>query len=313
MRIREQKVHRNASKQPREKAIGLISAGRGVYSRSGAINSFSGARCLHYSRRNLQRRNMLLALTPTYGFRLSASDGDIGKANEFYFDDRDWKVRYLIADVGSWLAGRNVLIPTNYVEWTGIEQFQLRLTKQQISDSPPSDTKLPVSLEYEGRLFDYYHLPYYWTPYPVIGFVPPAALPAMAVPRTKEVEQPPVQTHLRSTKEIAGYRIVASNGDGGKCTDFIAQTESWIIRHLVVETGGLLTGKKVLIAPDWITRIEWADKTLGADSHTVTQIQNAPDFDPSQPVNKVLEEHYYDFYGRPAIRASVKTWPKHES
>ena len=29
---------------------------------------------------------------------------------EFYFDDRSWTVRYLIADTGGWLSGRTVLI-----------------------------------------------------------------------------------------------------------------------------------------------------------------------------------------------------------
>ena len=44
------------------------------------------------------------------GYKLSARDGDIGKAEEFYFDDRSWAVRYLIADTGGWLGGRQVLI-----------------------------------------------------------------------------------------------------------------------------------------------------------------------------------------------------------
>ncbi len=45
-----------------------------------------------------------------YGNRLAARDGDIGHVQDFYFDDKTWVIRYLVADTGSWLTGRRVLI-----------------------------------------------------------------------------------------------------------------------------------------------------------------------------------------------------------
>jgi hypothetical protein len=39
-----------------------------------------------------------------------ATDGEIGKVEDFYFDDRSWTMRYLVADTGNWLLGRKVLI-----------------------------------------------------------------------------------------------------------------------------------------------------------------------------------------------------------
>ena len=44
------------------------------------------------------------------GYKLDARDGEIGKVKEFYFDDKSWTVRYLVADTGGWLSGRQVLI-----------------------------------------------------------------------------------------------------------------------------------------------------------------------------------------------------------
>ena len=41
---------------------------------------------------------------------LGASDGDIGAVKDFYFDDQNRAVRYVVADTGKWLAGRQVLI-----------------------------------------------------------------------------------------------------------------------------------------------------------------------------------------------------------
>ena len=44
------------------------------------------------------------------GHGIVATDGDIGKVDDFYFDDEAWTIRYLVADTGNWLLGRKVLI-----------------------------------------------------------------------------------------------------------------------------------------------------------------------------------------------------------
>ena len=44
------------------------------------------------------------------GYKLDSLDGEIGKVKEFYFDDRQWTIRYLVADTGNWLSDRQVLI-----------------------------------------------------------------------------------------------------------------------------------------------------------------------------------------------------------
>jgi hypothetical protein len=33
-------------------------------------------------------------------YKLSTKEGDIGKLEGFYFDDRHWAIRYLVADTG---------------------------------------------------------------------------------------------------------------------------------------------------------------------------------------------------------------------
>ena len=53
---------------------------------------------------------MLQSIKQLHGNKLGASDGDIGHVKDFYFDDQSWVVRYLVADTGSWLPGRQVLL-----------------------------------------------------------------------------------------------------------------------------------------------------------------------------------------------------------
>jgi hypothetical protein len=53
---------------------------------------------------------MLIKAKELKGYSLASLDGDIGSASEFYFDDRYWTIRYLVANTGTWLTGRKVLI-----------------------------------------------------------------------------------------------------------------------------------------------------------------------------------------------------------
>ena len=84
-------------------------------------------------------------------FKLRARDGDIGKAREFYFDDHHWTVRYLVADTGGWLSGRQVLIspyaldPVNEAE----QVLPVDLTKKQIEECPSLNSDQPVARQYE--------------------------------------------------------------------------------------------------------------------------------------------------------------------
>jgi len=61
---------------------------------------------------------MLQNIKELYSNKLTASDGDIGHVEDFYFDDKTWAVRYLVANTGTWLAGRQVLIsPHAFGRW----------------------------------------------------------------------------------------------------------------------------------------------------------------------------------------------------
>jgi hypothetical protein len=86
-------------------------------------------------------------------------DGDIGHVKDFYFDDENWVIRYLVADTGSWLSGRLVLLTPHVFgkldqsEKTLQETLQIKLRKMQIENSPSIDLHKPVSRQYEIEYF----------------------------------------------------------------------------------------------------------------------------------------------------------------
>ena len=98
------------------------------------------------------------------GFKLDSLDGEIGKVKEFYFDDRHWTIRYLVADTGNWLPGRKVLIsPYALVAVNKEEQnIAVNLTKKQIEDSPSLNSHKPVSHQFEQAYYGHFGWPTYW-------------------------------------------------------------------------------------------------------------------------------------------------------
>jgi hypothetical protein len=196
-------------------------------------------------------------------FKLRAHDGDIGKAREFYFDDRYWTVRYLVADTGGWLSGRRVLIspyalnPANEAE----RVLPVDLTKKQIEESPALDSDQPVSRQYEMQYYDYYGWPYYgygsytWGGSPYIVRDPEAW---KNIARREEAWDP----NLRSTSAVTGHHIQAQDGEIGHVEDFIIDDETWSIRYLVVDTRNWWAGKHTLVSPQWIERVSWAESKV---------------------------------------------------
>ena len=99
------------------------------------------------------------------GYTLGARDGEIGKVKEFFFDDQSWTVRYLVADTGGWLNGREVLISPYALDPAdeGRKVIPVDLTKTQIEKSPSLVSAQPVSRQYESDYYSYYGWPGYFT------------------------------------------------------------------------------------------------------------------------------------------------------
>ena len=53
---------------------------------------------------------MSRSINQLHGNKLEATDGEIGRVKDFYFDDQSWAVRYVAAETGAWLISRQVLL-----------------------------------------------------------------------------------------------------------------------------------------------------------------------------------------------------------
>ena len=233
------------------------------------------------------------------GFTLKARDGEIGKVEQFYFDDHHWTIRYLVAQTGSWLSGRQVLLSPYALgaidEAAG--SVAVDLTKKKIEDSPSIDRDKPVSRRFEIAFYEYYAWPtYYGGPY-LWGAYP--EIPAgRALAKNPAPEGKGRDSHLRSTQEVAGYHIQAQDGELGHVADFLIDDALWAIRYLVIDTRNWWPGKKVLVSPRWIERVSWTERKVFVNL-SLEAIREAPEFEPGAALTRPQESGLHAHYGRP--------------
>ncbi|MFA5864854.1 MAG: PRC-barrel domain-containing protein [Phycisphaerae bacterium] len=256
---------------------------------------------------------MLQNLNKLIGYAIRATDGEIGKVDDFYFDDQEWTIRYLVVDTGPWLTGRKVLLLPSCLglpNWEG-KVLPVNVTMERIKDSPDIDTRKPVSRQHETELHDYYNGIPYWNmdPYtPMAGMTPGFLYPTIAriendsqqlageqkTPANKPTEDP----SLRSANEMLGYHIEAGHGSIGHIEDFIIDDNGWIIRYLSIDTRNWLPGKRVLIAPLWVSDISWSERKINVDLDRET-IKNSPAYDHTAPITRSYEEKLSDYFCKP--------------
>jgi len=103
---------------------------------------------------------------------------------------------------------------------------------------------------------------------------------------------------LRSAKEMQGYAVEATDGAIGHVKDFYLDDAKWVIRYLVVDTGGWLSSRKVLVSPIAVGTPDWEQKLLPV-SISKEQVRNSPSIDTEQPVSRQHEIAYAAHYGYP--------------
>ncbi len=263
---------------------------------------------------------MLRTVKDLQGYAIRATDGVIGEVVDFFFDDKDWAIRYLVVDAGTWLVGREVLISpvaVGHPDWSA-QLIPATLTKEQVQHSPDIDTRKPVSRQHEAQYLAYYQYPLYWGGAGLWGMgAYPGSLSTedvvsveMKARRDAELAADASEdVHLRSCKAVMGHHIQATDGEIGHVENFLVDDHTWAIRYLVVDTSNWWGGRHVLVAPEWIQDVSWSDARVSVDL-TRQAVKEAPAYDSAEPLDRQREIAIYKHYGRPgywtkAIRESA--------
>lgn len=246
------------------------------------------------------------------GYSVVARDGKFGQVNDFLFDNKPWIVRYLVVETDA-VPGRSKLlispVALETLDWK-LQTFQLNVTMEKILHSPEIDSENPIPRPLETALFSHYQ----WQPYWEDQFIDETTL-AREKPAAETKEMSPNETsveglsnvsprpedmpyHLNSTDIVMAIQAV--DGEIGHVEDYIVNSETWAINFLVVNTANWLPGKKVLISPQLINHMDPNKKVVFVNLMKAV-VESSREFDPAQLVNTVVEDHLYDYYGRPQV------------
>jgi len=100
------------------------------------------------------------------GYHMEAIDGEIGHLDGFVMDDETWAIRYIEVATRNWWPGKKVLISPEWIErvsWTDSKVY-VGLSREAIKSGPEYVESIPITREYENKLYLHYGRPPYWIP-----------------------------------------------------------------------------------------------------------------------------------------------------
>ncbi|MFH1299445.1 MAG: PRC-barrel domain-containing protein [Planctomycetota bacterium] len=109
---------------------------------------------------------------------------------------------------------------------------------------------------------------------------------------------------FRSTNELRGYKLLATDGEFGTVKDFLFDDELNITRYIVVDTGGWLISQQVLISPVAI-------KQPDLDTHKLptvlskSNIAESPQIECDRPISRQHEYALAWYYNWPVYWGSM--------
>jgi hypothetical protein len=251
-------------------------------------------------------------------FAVDSTDGMIGHVRDLYFDDFTWVIRYFVVNTGSWLTGRKVLISpisAGLPDWSG-RVLPVTITMDQVRSSPLIDTDKPVSRQHEADLHNHYSHPYYWHRSDIwgtglyaaqlvsgIGYGGAASEIRLRTAQASREERQnrsslPADPHLRSCKAVSGYRVSANDGEIGHVTGLLVEEETWAIRYVIVDTSNWWLGHRVLVAPDWIKDVRWAEQQVSVDLSR-QDLKYSPPYTNGELLDRSAETRLFLHHGRP--------------
>lgn len=259
----------------------------------------------------------MISLRDMEGFKLCTQDGDFGQVKAFLIDDFDWVVRYLIVDIDD----HHTILSPRSVKKIQMDEgvVALKIDLEKILNSPSVDLDKDLSRELERQLSDYYHWPYYWEPteYPETLPGDLTAVPLIEMELEREYEEAELipetgesaesaagsaadgpNYHIRSTHEIFGYTMHATNDDrsAGKLHDFIVNDKEWNILYAVVDRGGLFSDRKVLVSPSWVEAIDEDQRRVLVNLKEET-IKDSPEFTSIQELTEEFQARHKEYFG----------------
>jgi len=191
---------------------------------------------------------MFSNLSDILGYGIQATDKPAGTVDDVYIDDVLWTVRHVaIADAGG-LGTQMASVEPDSLGKLDREtrHLQVNKTQDQIASGPNVSSDLPVSSQGEHH----------------------------------------GDPHLRSVREMKGYKVVGGDGAVGLIDDFIAGDDDWKIHFIVIAANEAAGHRKVLVGPGMIDQVDFDAKTVHLELDR-DHFAKSPEYDPAHPIEHI--------------------------
>lgn len=177
------------------------------------------------------------------GYAIMARDGLLGTVIDLLFDDRSWRLRWLVGDTRYWIPHHEVLLPARSMKGIdpGRRRVSVALTTQEIEASPAAGLDPPVSRQ-------------------------------AGIPLRRRTALDP---HLRSVEAVVGHRVHTPDGVIGHVEDLLVNDSDWSIQFFRVDPWNWHPGQYILLPPRILREIDWPSRSIHLDVDR-RQIENSP-------------------------------------
>ncbi|MCM2276921.1 MAG: PRC-barrel domain-containing protein [Oligoflexia bacterium] len=112
---------------------------------------------------------------------------------------------------------------------------------------------------------------------------------------------------LHSLRKLEGFGLRALDGEIGSVTDFLFDDEKWAVRYLVVNTGGWLSGRTVVISPISVKTVRDEERQIDLILSR-EHVEESPSIDTQRPVTREMERTYFDYFKWPYYWTGAGVW-----
>lgn len=229
-------------------------------------------------------------------YKILATDGEIGKVVDFYFDESLFVLRYFIVDTASFLGRDRVLVSPISLKYFSAEEKKiwLNISKEELKNSPAFDSQMTISRRYEVSYNNYFSWPSYWaTNKATIWSLGPYGVPWVnedLLEKNKRVDyDDSVETDLRSAGEVMKYGIKGLENEFGHIQGFLIDANTYQIDFYILDTINYFPSKNVLARVEWTDQISYLDQVIEFP-FSEELIKGAPNYDKDKNLDDLIKK-----------------------
>lgn len=100
---------------------------------------------------------------------------------------------------------------------------------------------------------------------------------------------------LRRLRKLRQFTVSATDGDIGSVEEVYFDDQSWVVRYVIVNTGSWLLGRRVLLSPQAMARVEDQPQVIHVNL-TTHQVETSPPLESARPISREYEIRYHRHY-----------------